>query len=370
MVIYDDVIYGQSGHAHLCLVCVINISYTYVCNCSISRKTPVCVCVCVCVCIIQAFGGMLQALPASEETGAQDTLLLLFEKVLVLQQRISLDVQGETTELQLTAMDAKSVADAPLVVQLGRRLDELQQLVGRHLSVSGFVGTMQTLLTRKDSYMQQRALQCLLHKLQLLDSGLGFQFQTLLLSLMSLLGKLAATGSAEAAKDGAKAAKEEAKEAKEAKRSALVVQLSLCSIEQLVGLFGGQARNQQALDNVVDDVVAALKHPSASVTTSACSCAATMVWHSSTMMVDHVNSIVPAMIGVLESALSTLSVTFSLGAVLSSPRHSKIEEEGELDSDAVLQAQGAIMALDRVVSKIPMLVTPQVGPNKGLGFRV
>jgi hypothetical protein len=323
---------------------------------------------------------MLQALPASEETGAQDTLLLLFEKVLVLQQRISLDVQGETTELQLTAMDAKSVADAPLVVQVGRRLDELQQLVGRHLSVSGFVGTMQTLLTRKESYMQQRALQCLLHKLQLLDSGLGFQFQTLLLSLMSLLGKLAATGSAEAAKDGAKAAKEEAKEAKEAKRSALVVQLSLCSIEQLVGLFGGQARNQQALDNVVDDVVAALKHPSASVTTSACSCAAAMVWHSSTMMMDHVNRIVPAMIGVLESALSTMSVTFSLGdesiarayesIALSSPRHSKIEEEGELDSDAVLQAQGAIMALDRVVSKIPMLITPQVGTNKGLGFRV
>ena len=72
----------------------------------------------------------------------------------------------------------------------------------------------------------------------------------------------------------------EGKEGKEAKRSALVVQLSLCSIEQLVGLFGGQARNQQALDNVVHDVVAALQHHSASVTTSACSCAAAMVWHS------------------------------------------------------------------------------------------
>jgi len=222
---------------------------------------------------------MLQAQPASPEAGVQDTLLLLFSKVLVLQQRISLDLQGETTELQLTAMDAKSVADAPLVVQLGRRLDELQQLVGRHLSVSGFVGTMQTLLTRKDSYMQQRALQCLLHKLELLDSGLGFQFQTLLLSLMPILGTLAATGSGEAAK-AAKEEGKEGKEGKEAKRSALVVQLSLCCCEQLVGLFGGLARNQQALDNVVHDVVAALQHHSASVTTSACSCAAAMVWHS------------------------------------------------------------------------------------------
>ena len=96
----------------------------------------------------RAFAGLLQALPVSEEESAQDTLLLLFEKVLVLQQRISQDVQGETAELDLTAMDAKSVAEAPLVVQLGRRLDELRQLVGRHLSVSGFVHEYQACLER------------------------------------------------------------------------------------------------------------------------------------------------------------------------------------------------------------------------------
>jgi hypothetical protein len=33
------------------------------------------------------------------------------------------------------------------------------------------------------------------------------------------------------------------------------------------------------------------------------------------------------------------------------------------------QAQGAIMALNRVVSKIPMLITPQVGTNMGLAQR-
>lgn len=286
----------------------------------------------------RAFAGLLQALPVSEEESAQDTLLLLFEKVLVLQQRISQDVQGETAELDLTAMDAKSVAEAPLVVQLGRRLDELQQLVGRHLSVSGFVGTIETLLTRKDGYVQQRALQCLIHKLQLLDSGLGFQFQAMFLKLMPQLGKLAATSS---------------KGGKEAKRTALVVQLSLCSIEHLARLFGGLARNQQALDDVVDAVVAALQHDSASVTTSACSCAAAMVWHSSTMMIDHVNSMVPALVGVLESALGP-------AAELTSPRRSKADEAGVLDSEAELRAQGAILALDRIVSKIPMLITPQV----------
>jgi hypothetical protein len=63
-----------------------------------------------------------------------------------------------------------------------------------------------------------------------------------------------------------------------------------------------------------------------------------LVSFASTMMMDHVNSIVPAMIAVLESALSTLCATVSLGAVLAPPRHSKFEEKGELDSDAVLQA--------------------------------
>lgn len=121
----------------------------------------------------RAFAGLLQALPVQEEEGAQNQLLALFEKVLGLQQRISQDVQEEAVELDLTSMDAKSVAEAPLVVQLGRRLDEAQQLVGRHLSVSGFVGTIETLFSRKDGYVQQRALQCLIHKLQVKFSNVS-----------------------------------------------------------------------------------------------------------------------------------------------------------------------------------------------------
>ena len=228
------------------------------------------------------------------------------------------DVHEEDTELDLTSMDAKSVAEAPLVVQLARRLDEAQQLVGRHLSVSGFVGTIETLMSRKDGYVQQRALQCLIHKLQLLDSGLSLEMQALILSLMPLLGTLASTGIGKGS-------------AKEVKRNALVVQLSLCSIEHLARLFGSHTRNQAALDEVVGSVVAALQHESASVTTSACSCAAAMVWHSSTMMINHVNDIVPGLIAVLERALGPASN-------LSSPRRTKARAV-ELDDESLLQAQ-------------------------------
>jgi len=141
---------------------------------------------------------------------------------------------------------------------------------------------------------------------------------------------------------------------KEAKRAALVAQLSVCSIEQLARLFArffyslnllywykstktdakgaaceppaqpervrrccarrftsrftcftstqGQIltlnicshpRNQSAFDAVVPAVVAALQHASASVVTSACACSAALVCHSSTMMLQHVNDIVP-----------------------------------------------------------------------------
>jgi U3 small nucleolar RNA-associated protein 10 len=284
----------------------------------------------------RSFVGLLQALPAQEEAAAQDMLLALFEKVLVLQQGISQNVKDEGTELDLTAMDAKSVAEAPLVVQLGRRLDEAQQLVGRHLSVSGFVGTIETLLSRKDEYVQQRALQCFIHKLQLLDSGLSIGLQSRILSLMPLLGKLASGGGS--SKGGSSKGKATATDAK---RSALVVQLSLNGIEQLVRLFGGHPGNQEALDAVMSAVLSALQHQSASVTTSACACAAAMVWHSSSMMINHVNEIVPGLVAVLESALGALA-------------------EANLSGDALLQVQGAMLALDRVVSKIPMLVTPQV----------
>ena len=279
----------------------------------------------------RSFVGLLQALPAQEEAAAQDMLLALFEKVLVLQQGISQNVKDEGTELDLTAMDAKSVAEAPLVVQLGRRLDEAQQLVGRHLSVSGFVGTIETLLSRKDEYVQQRALQCFIHKLQLLDSGLSMGLQSRILSLMPLLGKLASGGGSRKGKASAT----------DVKRSALVVQLSLNGIEQLVRLFGGHPGNQEAFDAVISAVVSALQHESASVTTSACACAAAMVWHSSSMMINHVNEIVPGLVAVLECALGALA-------------------EANLSGDALLQVQGAMLALDRVVSKIPMLVTPQV----------
>lgn len=174
----------------------------------------------------------------------------------------------------------------------------------------------------------------------MLDAGLSKQLQTLILSLMPLLGKLAGAGAGKG-------------NAKEVKRTALVAQLSLCSIEQMARLFGSHARNQEALDDVVGAVVAALQHESASVTTSACSCAAAMVWHSSTMMINHVNNMVPGLVAVLERALGPAES-------LSSPSRSK-SQDTELDEDSLLLAQGAIVALDRVVSKIPMLITPQVG---------
>jgi len=94
----------------------------------------------------RSFAALLQALPAQEEAGAQRLLLALFERVLELQQRISQEVEEEAEELDLAGMSAKSLAAAAPVVQLARRLDEAQQLVGRHLSVSGFVATIQTLL--------------------------------------------------------------------------------------------------------------------------------------------------------------------------------------------------------------------------------
>jgi hypothetical protein len=141
---------------------------------------------------------------------------------------------------------------------------------------------------------------------------------------------------------------------KEAKRAALVAQLSVCSIEQLARLFArfyhsvyllywykstkndakgaaceppaqpervrrccahcfttqftcftstnvqiltlnvcSHPRNQGSFDAVVPAVVAALQHASASVVTSACACSAALVCHSSTMMLQHVNDIVP-----------------------------------------------------------------------------
>jgi hypothetical protein len=94
----------------------------------------------------RSFAALLQALPAQEEAGAQRLLLALFERVLELQQRISQEVEEEAEEMDLAGMSAKSLAAAAPVVQLARRLDEAQQLVGRHLSVSGFVATIQTLL--------------------------------------------------------------------------------------------------------------------------------------------------------------------------------------------------------------------------------
>ena len=306
------------------------------------------------------FESQMKALPVAEEAEAQEKLLTLFERVLALQQRIGQDLQDSTTDLPSAATDRSLVA-APLASQLAQRLDEMLYLIGRHLSVRGFVRTIGALLARQESYVQQRALQCLVHKLQLLDSGVSPDLQTLLLSLMPLLDRLVRSG--ESSTGAAKAAgKEKCMLADRAKRAPLVAQLSLCVMEHLARLFGANPSNQEALDSAVGAVVLSLEHESAAVTTSACSCVAAMVCHSSTMMVDHVNNLVPGLIGVLQRALASAHRS----AASARRWDGKLQAQQELEDDATLRAHGAILAMDRVVSKIPMLVTPQVGKILGL----
>ena len=79
-------------------------------------------------------------------------------------------------------------------------------------------------------------------------------------------------------------------------------------------------------------------------------------------MVDHVNNLVPGLIGVLQRALASAHRS----AASARRWDGKLQAQQELEDDATLRAHGAILAMDRVVSKIPMLVTPQVGTILGL----
>eukprot|EP00960_Hanusia_phi_P017787 524063-Hanusia_phi.AAC.1 len=247
----------------------------------------------------RSFAVQVQTLPAADEETFQGQLLLLFERLILL-QRSAHDWKEEEE-------DGKSKEDVEA------KLDEALQVVSSHLSVSGFVRSISSLLEQRDEQVRQRALSYLSHKLELLDSDLPPPHRSLLLDLVPSL-----SGYLRGKSDGS-------------------VQLSVCCLEQLARLFASS--QPKVWLECMPEVISCLSSSSSLVVSSTCSCIATMAIQLGAVALPNINKVLPRMLELVEE---------------------KAKEEESMEEEEAILCQSAILSVEKIMSNIPHLMSPFV----------